>query len=63
MPRFRPGRSLFRMLVLPVVGLVLAAVVANVAFTAFLAVRRSLASAEAQQEQVSMALEASRVAL
>ena len=59
----RPGRSLFRLLVLPVVGLVLAAVFANVAFAAFLAARRSLAAARSQQEQVAAALEKSRVAL
>jgi len=57
----RPGRSLFRLLVLPVVGLVLAAVIANVACTAVLAARRSLAAARMQQEQVAAALEASRV--
>lgn len=59
----RPGRSLFRLLVLPVVGLVLAAVFANLAFAAFLAARRSLATARTQQEQVAAALEQSRVAL
>jgi signal transduction histidine kinase len=58
-----PGRSLFRLLVLPLVGLVLAAVLANVAFAAFLAARRSLAAAQTQQEQVAAALEQSRVAL
>jgi len=58
-----PGRSLFRLLVLPVVGLVLAAVIANVAFAAILAARRSLAAAQTQQEQVAAALEQSRVAL
>jgi len=58
-----PGRSLFRLLVLPVVGLVLAAVLANVAFAALLAARRSLAAARAQQEQVAAALEQSRVVL
>ena len=58
-----PGHSLFRLLVLPVVGLVLAAVVANVAFAAFLATRRSLAAARRSQEQVAAALEESRVAL
>ena len=63
MTRSRPGRSLFRLLVLPVVGLVLAAVFANVAFAAFLAARRSLASARSRQEQVAEALEQSRVAL
>jgi signal transduction histidine kinase len=56
------SRSLFRLLVLPVVGLVLAAVVANVAFAAWLAAGRSLAAARTSQEQVSAALERSRVA-
>ena len=59
----RPGRSLFRLLVMPVVGLVLAAVVANVAFAALLAARRALADARSREEQVAAALEASRVAL
>ena len=58
----RPGRSLFRLLVLPLVGLVLAAVVANVAFAAFLAARRAFEAAEAQQRRVAAALESSRVA-
>lgn len=62
-PSSRPSRSLFRLLVLPVVGLVLAAVVANVAFAAWLAARRSLAAARSSQEQVAAALERSRVAL
>ena len=61
--RAPPGRSLFRLLVLPVVGLVLAAVVANVAFAAFLATRRSLAAARRGQEQVAAALEQARVPL
>lgn len=59
----RPGRSLFRLLVIPVVGLVLAAVAANVAFAALLAARRALADARSREEQVATALEASRVAL
>jgi len=62
MPPLPPGRSLFRLLVLPLVGLVLAAVVANVAFAAFLAARRAFESARAQQERVAAALESSRVA-
>jgi len=48
---------------MPVVGLVLAAVVANVAFAAWLAARRSLESARSAQEQVAAALERSRVSL
>lgn len=63
MNEIRPGRSLFRLLVMPVVGLVLAAVVANVAFAAILAARRAQDDARLQQEQVAMALEQSRVAL
>lgn len=55
--------SLSRQLVLPVAGLVLAAVLANVGFSAWLATRRSLAAARAGQEQVAAALAASRVAL
>lgn len=62
-PSSRPRRSLFRLLVLPVVGLVLAAVVANVAFAAWLAARRSLAAARSSQDQLAGALERSRVAL
>jgi signal transduction histidine kinase len=58
----RPGRSLFRLLVLPLVGLVLAAVVANVAFAAFLAARRAFEAAEAQQQRVAAAVESSRIA-
>lgn len=58
-----PGRSLFRLLVMPVVGLVLAAVIANVGFAAFLAARRAQDAARAQQEQVARALETSKVAL
>lgn len=61
-PRGR-GRSLFRLLVLPVVGLVLAAVVANVAFAAWLAARSSHTAARRSQEQIAEALERSRVAL
>jgi signal transduction histidine kinase len=59
----RPGRSLFRLLVMPVVGLVLVAVIANVGFEAFLAVRRTQDAARAQQDKVAKALEQSRVAL
>jgi signal transduction histidine kinase len=62
MTRSRPGRSLFRLLVLPLVGLVLAAVVANVAFAAFLAARRAFEAAEAQQQRVAAAVESSRIA-
>ncbi len=55
--------SLSRQLVAPVVGLVLAAVLANVGFSSWLAVRRSVAAARAGQEQVAAALQAARVAL
>jgi signal transduction histidine kinase len=57
------GTSLTRRLVIPVIGLVLAAVLANVGFAAWLAARRSLAAASAAQERVAAALESSRVAL
>jgi len=63
MPAVRPGRSLFRLLVLPVIGLVLAAVVANVVFAAFLAARQAVAAARSQQERVATTLETSRVPL
>ena len=58
-----PGRSLSRQLVAPVVGLVLAAVLANVAVSAWLAARRSAAAARAGQEQLAAALREARVAL
>ena len=57
------GRSLSRQLVMPVVGLVLVAVLANVAFAAWLAVRRDVAAARTASAQVAAALEAARVAL
>jgi signal transduction histidine kinase len=59
----RSAVPLARQLVLPTVGLVLAAVVANVGFAAWLAVRRSRETARARQAQVADALEASRVAV
>ena len=55
--------SLTRQLVLPVVMLLLAAVLANVAGAAWLAARRSAEAARRQQAQVAAALAASRVAL
>ena len=58
-----PGRSLSRQLVAPVVGLVLAAVLANVAVSAWLAARRSAAAARTGQEQLAAALREARVAL
>ena len=63
MPPTPPGRSLSRQLVVPVVGLVLAAVLANVAVSAWLAARRSLAAARTDQEQLAAALRESRVPL
>lgn len=63
MPPTPPGRSLSRQLVAPVVGLVLAAVLANVAVSAWLAVRRSLAAARTDQEQLATTLRDSRVPL
>ena len=63
MPTPLPVRSLSRQLVMPVVGLVLVAVLANLAFAAWLAVRRDVATARAATAQVAAALEASRVAL
>ena len=57
------SRSLSRQLVAPVVGIVLAAVLANVAVSAWLAARRSAAAARAGQEQLAAALREARVAL
>jgi len=56
-------QSLTRRLVLPVVGLVLAAVLANVGFAAWLAARRSAAVTLHAQRQVADALRTSRVSL
>ena len=55
--------SLAQQLVLPVVGLVLAAVLANVGFSAWLAARRSAEATRVAQQQVADALRASRVSL
>ena len=55
--------SLTRQLVLPVVGLLLVAVLANVGFSAWLAARRSARTAQDRQEQVAAALQSSRVSL
>jgi len=57
------GGSLLRRLGVPVVGLVLAAVLANVAFAAWLAARRAAERAEAGRTQVAAALASSRVVL
>lgn len=59
----RRGRSLFAQLVLPVVGLVLAAVLATMAFAAWLEAWRSQLAARAGRHQVVEALTTSRVAL
>jgi len=53
--------SLTRQLVWPVVGLLLAAVLANVGFSAWLTARRSALAARAAREQVGDTLAASRV--
>jgi signal transduction histidine kinase len=55
--------SLTRQLVAPVVGLLLAAVLANVGFAAWLTARRSAAAAAAAQARVADSLAASRVSL
>jgi signal transduction histidine kinase len=55
--------SLTRQLVLPVVGLVLVAVLANVAFAAWLAARRAAAVGQAAQQRVAEALRSTRFAL
>ncbi len=53
--------SLTSQLVLPVVGLLLAAVLANVGFAAWLAARRTAAAARAAQARVADSLSAARV--
>lgn len=53
--------SLVARLVVPVVGLVLAAVLANVAFTAWWTAQQSAQSARLRREQVAAALEYSRI--
>jgi signal transduction histidine kinase len=59
----RSAGSLSRRLIAPVAGLVLAAVLANVAFAGWLAARRALDTARARQEAVVRTLAESRVAL
>ena len=61
-PRDR-HRSLTRQLVVPVVGLVLAAVLANVGFAAWLAARRSVTATRVAQARVADALSAARVSM
>ncbi len=63
MPTPSQHLSLTRQLVLPVVGLVMAAVLANVGFSAWLAARRSAEATRVAQEQVADALRASRMSL
>jgi len=63
MPMPRPAGSLSRRLIAPVAGLVLAAVLANVAFAGWLAARRALDTARSRQEAVVRTLADSRVAL
>ncbi|MFM8891295.1 MAG: sensor histidine kinase [Planctomycetia bacterium] len=55
------SRSLTRRLVLPVVGLVLTAVLANVGFAAWLAARRSAESARATGQRIAETLRSSRI--
>lgn len=61
-PQLRPD-TLTARLVLPVVGLVLAGVLINVGFAAWLASRRATSAARERQERVAAALSESRVAL
>ena len=63
MPPPPPSSSLRRQLVVPVVGLLLGGVLANVAFASWLAVRRAAETARDRQRQVVDTLEASRVTL
>lgn len=58
-----PGRTLAAQLVWPTVGLVLAAVLALVAFTTWQATRRALDGAADSRERIKAALERSRVPL
>jgi len=63
MPRPQPRSSLRRQLVLPVVGLLLAGVLANVAFASWLAARRAADVARQHEQQVVETLAMSRVTL
>ena len=58
-----PGRTLSAQLVWPVVGLVLIAVLANVAFAAWLATRSAVVAARTSRERIVAALDRSRIAL
>ncbi len=60
---FLRGPSLFAQLVLPVVGLLLAAVLANVAFTAWLEARHAVNAAKADRERLVALLDQSRISL
>ena len=59
----RSARTLSAQLVWPVVGLVLAAVLANVAFAAWLATRNAVLAARAGRERIVTALDRARVPL
>lgn len=58
-----PRRTLTAQLVWPVVGLVLVAVLANVAFAAWLATRSAVVAARAARERIVVALDRSRITL
>ena len=58
-----PSRNLSAQLVWPVVGLVLIAVLANVAFAAWLATRSAVVAARTGRERIVAALDRSRIAL
>jgi signal transduction histidine kinase len=58
-----PARTLTAQLVWPVVGLVLIAVLANVAFAAWLATRSAVVTARTGRERIVAALDRSRIAL
>lgn len=58
-----PGRTLVAQLVWPVVGLLLAAVLANVAFAAWLATRSAVVAARTGRERIVAALDRSRITL
>ena len=57
------GRSLFVQLVAPVVGLVLAGVLANVAFAAWFAGRNAVVIARGDRERIVETLSRSRITL
>lgn len=59
----RPARTLSAQLVWPVVGLVLAAVLANVAFAAWLATRRAVIAARTGRARIVTAVDRARIPL